>query len=77
MFEQQAGSGDGGKYMQLHVEATDMGAVLNNANYSALLGFVQVQTWMHPMTPEFITEELYQRTEDMTIIVSLCKLGSA
>ena len=27
--------------MQLHVEATDMAAVLNNGNYSALLGFVQ------------------------------------
>ena len=39
MFEQQAASGD--TYMQLHVEATDMAAVLNNGNYSALLGFVQ------------------------------------
>ena len=39
MFEQQAASGD--KYMQLHIEATDMAAVLNNGNYSALLGFVQ------------------------------------
>ena len=27
--------------MQLHIEATDMAAVLNNGNYSALLGFVQ------------------------------------
>ncbi len=39
MFEQHAASGD--KYMQLHVEATDMAAVLNNGNYSSLLGFVQ------------------------------------
>ena len=39
MFEQQAASGD--KYMQLHIEATDMAAVLNNGNYSSLLGFVQ------------------------------------
>ena len=39
MFEQQAASGD--KYMQLHVEATDMAAVLNNGNYASLLGFVQ------------------------------------
>ena len=76
MFEQQAGSGDGGKYMQLHVEATDMGAVLNNANYSALLGFVQVQTWIHHMTPDFISEALSTHRRDDQH-VSLCRLASA
>jgi hypothetical protein len=54
MFEQQASSGDGGRYMQVHIEGTDMGAVLNNANYSALLGFVQVRTWIPLLTCDFL-----------------------
>lgn len=38
MFEQRQGTK---RYTQMHVEASTLAATFNNANYSALLGFVQ------------------------------------
>lgn len=52
MFEQQQGAQ---RYTQMHVEASTLTATFNNANYSALLGFVQgnlaeVSSFAHKQT---------------------------